>query len=210
MSAMKVALLCTVCLSGCAYTVGAGTAAPYSAVLTGASPADAVEYGNRLAQCVEAYANLHRGEVGRAKRDLIRSGGVATGFGLATATLTGTFKAEDTKTWVGVGGSLITAAIGVYQIWRGAERDAADFVSEAAMVTSDYQAAIQTATDDTAKKKAVSDLILNAGGLQRKFAPYAGWSVTNPQCENGVSRPAPLPPPAPTTVPPNAPPPAPL
>jgi hypothetical protein len=176
------AFVAGVCLfSSCA---GMAARAPAPAVYgpVFAPGEDVTVRGNCIAARIEASADPLRTQVGETKRSLVRGGGVATAIGTISAALMGAFKPEDTKIGIGLGGTILGAGAGLYQVWKGAQSDAGDYVSAAGEAVARYNTSMITAADEAAKRAAVAKLYDDSSELKRKYPQYANFSMDPGAC----------------------------
>lgn len=163
--------------------IGPRTDAAYALLLTQQlrSPTSSAQC---LAMHMMASANRHRGSTGQYRRRSALYGGLATAVGALTTTFVAAFRADDTRTAIGLTGGLATGTLGVLQVVHASGSDPGAFVAVTDQIVAEFVAAQFGNSQSTAD----SLIFTQAADIKSKYPEFADFpiitSVGDPACVN--------------------------
>ncbi|MCE5313543.1 MAG: hypothetical protein ABFD49_02065 [Armatimonadota bacterium] len=137
-----------------------------------------------------------------AKDGTTISSGVATMLSLIGAAIIGSSDSDTTRKHVGLATSIVSAAIGLYQVIQGVKGGPAEYVNNANALLRNWNTAALKATNDEDLQKAYATFSSGAYDLQK--SSYAHFTIPSPvdlNLEKKTPTPEPNPKPGPTPSP---------
>ncbi len=177
-----ITLLLIIKLTGCSsldiMQTEAGILADEMSIVT-AGEKNWEELGNTLAFRIEQTTIDERPNIRSANSRLALSGGIVTFIGVVSAGVIGTTSNNNIKTGAGLSATILTSLVGIYQIWTGTKKDAAEYVRASGKVISDWKIGIVSANNNDMRKEAYISFLKDIANLQSEYPGFATFSVSD-------------------------------